>query len=166
LIIRPATEADHLAITEIIIPVIRAGETYALDRDMTEAAALDYWFGADKQTFVAQDEDGIVVGTYYLRQNQRGGGSHVCNCGYMTGSKATGKGIARAMCLHSLEQARIRGFRAMQFNFVVGSNTRAVDLWKSLGFAEVGRLPSAFDHPQLGPVDALVLFRSLTQEGE
>ncbi|MFY7835742.1 MAG: GNAT family N-acetyltransferase [Novosphingobium sp.] len=161
LIIRLATEADHVAVLGIVMPVIRAGETYALDRDMTEPAVLAYWFGADKQTFVAQAEDGAILGTYYLRRNQPGGGRHVCNCGYMTSSMATGKGVARAMCLHSLEQARAQGFRAMQFNFVVSSNTRAVGLWKSLGFAEVGRLPGAFDHPHLGSVDALVLFRSL-----
>ncbi|MFM2372636.1 MAG: hypothetical protein RIS85_2358 [Pseudomonadota bacterium] len=159
--IRLATAADGPAIAAIILPVIRAGETYALDRDMTEAAALAYWLGADKQTFVAQDDDGAILGTYYIRRNQAGGGGHVCNCGYMTAAAATGRGVARAMCAHSLDQAREFGYRGMQFNFVVSTNERAVALWKALGFREVGRLPLSFDHPVHGMVDALVLFREL-----
>jgi ribosomal protein S18 acetylase RimI-like enzyme len=158
--IRPATANDAPAIWRVIGPAIRAGETYALDRDMTEADALAYWLGNDRATYVAED-DGEIVGTYYLRTNQSGGGSHVCNCGYMTAAAATGRGVARAMCLHSLEQARQRGYRAMQFNFVVSTNTRAVALWQALGFEIVGRLPRAFRHPSLGDVDALVMFRSL-----
>lgn len=158
--IRPATIADRPAIWSIIGPTIRAGETYTLDRNMSETDALDYWLGADRETFVAE-EGGEILGTYYIRRNQAGGGSHVCNCGYMTGTKATGRGIARAMCRHSLEHARARGYLAMQFNFVVSSNTRAVALWQSLGFEVVGRLPQAFQHPSLGYVDALVMFRAL-----
>lgn len=158
--IRPATKADAAAIWRILGPVIRAGETYALDRDMSEAAALAYWLGGDRETFVA-DDGGEIVGTYYLRANQAGGGGHICNCGYMTSPAATGRGVARAMCLHSLEHARQRGYRGMQFNFVVASNTRAVALWRSLGFQIVGRLPEAFDHPSLGYTDALVMFRAL-----
>ncbi|APW72072.1 MULTISPECIES: GNAT family N-acetyltransferase [Sphingopyxis] len=158
--IRSATPADAAAIWAIIGPTIRAGDTYALDRDMGEEQALAYWFGADKEVFVAEVE-GAVLGTYYLRANQAGGGAHVCNCGYMTAAAATGRGIARAMCDHSVERARARGFRAMQFNFVVSSNDRAVRLWQRLGFEVVGRLPGAFDHPAHGFVDALVLYRTL-----
>ena len=160
LLIRPASSDDAAAIWAIIEPVIRAGETYTLDRDMSENDALAYWSGADKETFVAE-EGGFVLGTYYLRANQAGGGNHVCNAGYMTGAAATGRGVARAMCLHSLDHARARGFRAMQFNFVVSSNVRAVGLWQSLGFEVVGRLPGAFDHPAEGFVDALVMVRTL-----
>lgn len=158
--IRRAQPADAPAVWQIIHPTIRAGETYTLDRDMTEADALAYWFGEDRETFLAE-EDGEIVGTYFLRPNQAGGGSHVCNCGYMTSPAATGRGIARAMCHHSMEYARQRGYRAMQFNFVVSSNTRAVSLWQSLGFDIVGRLPEAFHHPTLGYVDALVMYRRL-----
>jgi len=158
--IRPATLDDTAAIWAILEPTIRAGETYTLDRDMPEVDALAYWFGTDKAVFVAE-EDGVILGTYYLRANQAGGGAHVCNCGYMTGAAATGRGVARAMALHSFDAAKARGFRAMQFNFVVASNTRAVGLWQSLGFDIVGRLPGAFDHPALGFVDALVMFRAL-----
>ena len=158
--IRAAQASDAPAIWRIIGPTIRAGETYALDRDMTEVDAVAYWLGGDRETFVAE-EGGEILGTYYLRANQAGGGRHVCNCGYMTGGAATGRGVARAMCRHSLDQARRRGYRAMQFNFVVSSNARAVALWESFGFEVVGRLPKAFDHPTLGYVDALVMFRSL-----
>lgn len=160
MLIRPATRDDAAAIWSIIGPTIRAGETYALPRDMSEAEGLAYWMGADKETFVAED-GGRIVGAYYLRANQAGGGSHVANCGYMTDAGATGRGIARTMCEHSLAHARSRGFRAMQFNFVVSTNERAVKLWQSLGFEIVGRLAGAFNHPARGYVDALVMFRAL-----
>lgn len=158
--IRPATPDDTAAIWSIIEPVIRAGETLTLDRGMSKADALAYWFDSDKEAFVAET-DGILLGTYYLRANQTGGGAHFANAGYVTGAAATGRGVARAMCLHSIDHAKSRGFRAMQFNFVVSSNERAVGLWRSLGFVIVGRLPDAFDHPKLGFVDALVMVRAL-----
>ncbi len=158
--IRPAQSADRDAIAAIVMPTIRQGTTYALDREMSEADALAYWLGPDKETFVAEEE-GAIVGTYYLRRNQPGGGSHVCNCGYMTAPVAAGRGVARRMCAHSLDHARARGFRAMQFNFVVGTNERAIGLWQAMGFAVVGRLPEAFAHPEHGFVDALVMHRTL-----
>ncbi len=158
--LRLAIAADAEAIWAILEPVIRAGETYALSRDMSRADALAYWLGADRETFVAE-ADGAVLGTYYLRANQAGGGGHVANCGYMTAAAATGRGIARQMAHHSFDRAAARGFRAMQFNFVVASNVAAVHLWQALGFAVVGTLPGAFAHPRLGHVDALVMFRDL-----
>jgi ribosomal protein S18 acetylase RimI-like enzyme len=127
---------------------------------MSEGDALAYWLAADKETFVAE-ENGVILGTYFIRSNQAGGGAHVCNCGYITSAAATGRGIARLMCQHSLNHARARGYRAMQFNFVVSTNERAVRLWESLGFEIVGRLPLAFKHPIHGYVDALVMFQSL-----
>lgn len=160
MLIRRAEARDVAAIWGIIAPIIRAGETYALDPAMSEADALAYWLGPDRETFVAE-ADGVILGTYYLRANQAGGGSHVCNCGYMTSPAAMGRGVARAMCAHSIEQACERGFRAMQFNFVVSTNERAVSLWQALGFEIVGRLPGAFHHPGRGYVDALIMFRSL-----
>lgn len=161
MMIRRATSADAPAIAAIVMPVIRDGTTYALDRDMSESAALAYWMGEDRETFVAVDQGGLVLGTYYIRPNQAGGGRHVCNCGYMTSPAATGRGVARAMCEHSLAHARTQGFLAMQFNFVVSTNERAVRLWQSLGFAIVGTLPGAFDHPREGHVDAFVMHRPL-----
>ncbi|WP_354310169.1 GNAT family N-acetyltransferase [Sphingomonas trueperi] len=160
LVIRPAVGQDGAAIWAILEPVIRAGETYALDRDLSREAALAYWLAADRASFVAEAE-GRVLGTYYLRANQGGGGAHVANCGYATHPEARGRGIARAMAEHSVAEARARGFRAMQFNFVVSSNAPAVRLWHALGFETVGRVPEAFDHPSLGLVDALILYRRL-----
>lgn len=160
MLIRDARQEDGPAIAAIIMPTIAEGATYTLDRDLSEAAALSYWLGADKETFVLEDS-GDVIGTFYIRANQAGGGRHVCNCGYMTRGDAGGRGAGRFMCEQSMIIARARGFRAMQFNFVVSTNEGAVRLWQRLGFAVVGRLPGAFDHPRHGFVDALVMFRDL-----
>ena len=160
LLIRAATLADQAAIWGILEPVIRAGETYALPADLSEAEAITYWAGPGREVFVAE-HDGRVVGTYFLCANQRGGGDHVANAAYATDPAMRGRGIARRMADHSLAVATRRGFSAMQFNFVVSSNKDAVHLWQSLGFEVVGRLSGAFRHPQLGPVDALVMFRRL-----
>jgi ribosomal protein S18 acetylase RimI-like enzyme len=127
---------------------------------LSRREALAFWRAPAHAVFVAQ-VGAEVLGTYYLRPNQKGGGAHVANCGYATHPRARGRGIARAMCVHSLELARRQGFTAMQFNFVVATNDPAVALWKSLGFEVVGRLPGAFRHPKHGPVDALVMHRAL-----
>ena len=158
--IRSAKCEDYESIWVILEPMIRAGETYTLPREMRREDALTYWFSEEKETFV-WEENGAILGTYFLKANQQGGGSHVANCGYVTAAAAQGRGIARAMCLHSLERAKERGFRAMQFNFVVSTNERAVKLWLGLGFEIVGRLPRAFAHPEQGFVDALVMYRML-----
>jgi GNAT superfamily N-acetyltransferase len=161
MLIRSATRRrDDEATWRILEPVLRAGETYTLPREIRREDALAYWFSPEHETFVAE-QDGSILGTYYLRANQRGGGAHVANCGYVTAKQATGRGVARAMCLHSLDIARERGFRAMQFNFVVSTNERAIRLWTTLGFATVGWLPGAFLHPAHGYVDALVMYRAL-----
>jgi ribosomal protein S18 acetylase RimI-like enzyme len=148
------------AIGAILEPVIRAGDAYALPADLGREEALHYWFAPGNWVFVAE-VDGEIAGSYFLRANQRGGGAHVCNCGYVTDLRRRGCGVARAMCEHSLEFGREQGFRAMQFNFVVGTNAAAVHLWEQCGFREVGRLPGAFLHPDLGFVDALVMWREL-----
>jgi ribosomal protein S18 acetylase RimI-like enzyme len=158
--IRPATEADHQAVLAIVAPTLAAGETYAIARDLDDAGVLAYWFGPTHEVFVAEDE-GVILGTYYLMANQTGGGAHVANCGYMTAPAAQGRGLARAMCEHSLVGAKDRGFRAMQFNHVVSTNIRAVALWQKLGFDIVGTLPQAFNHPVHGYVDSYVMFRAL-----
>jgi ribosomal protein S18 acetylase RimI-like enzyme len=158
--IRLATDDDKDAIWAILEPMIRRGDTYTLPREMSKSQALEFWFAAGNETFVWQ-EGGAILGTYFLRANQRGGGAHVANCGYVTATGAEGRGIARAMCLHSLQHARERGFRAMQFNFVVSTNERAVKLWRDLGFEIVGRLSGGFHHPEHGFVDALVMYQKL-----
>ena len=160
MIVRPAIASDDDAIWAMLEPVFRAGETYCVPRDIGRGAALDYWSGAPHEVFLAEDA-GQPLGTYFLTPNQMGGGAHVCNCGFVTGEAARGKGVARAMLAHALEAAKAAGFRAMQFNFVIATNTRAIAIWHEHGFETVGRLPGAFDHPTSGYVDALVMFRKL-----
>jgi len=158
--IRPAEPSDDDAIWAILEPTFRAGETYPIPREVSRADALAYWRTPGHAVFMAED-GGKIVGTYYLRANNKGGGAHVANCGYMVAPGAMGRGVARAMCDHSLGIARERGFTAMQFNFVIASNKRAVRLWQSMGFDIVGTLPGAFQHPARGLVDAYVMYRAL-----
>ena len=158
--IRKAEPGDEDGIWAALAPVIAAGETYALPRNMDRAAALAYWLAPEKTTYVAEAE-GQIAGTYYLRANQAGGGAHVANCGYVTAAWAQGQGVARVLGAHSLQAARASGFRAMQFNLVVSTNTRAVRLWQALGFAITGTLLGAFAHPVRGDVDAYVMYRRL-----
>ncbi len=160
LAIRAATPADDGAVWAILEPTFRAGETYPIPREVSRTEALAYWRNAGHDVFVAET-GGKVVGTYYLRANNRGGGAHVANCGYIVAADSYGGGVARAMCAHSLQAAKARGFTAMQFNFVISSNDRAVKLWQSMGFKIVGTLPGAFAHPTWGMVDAYVMHRTL-----
>ena len=160
LTIRPASPTDMDAVWSILEPTLRAGETYALPRHWSRSDSLAYWLSPDNEVFVAEDE-GRVLGTYYLRANQRGGGGHVADCGYVTAPASTGRGVATAMCLHSLERAAEPGFRAMQFNFVVSTNEQAIRLWRRFGFDLIATIPQAFEHPVLGFVDSLIMYRAL-----
>jgi len=159
-VIRRYEPTDASALWDMLCPVFRAGETYAVDPGISREAALAMWTEASHGCFVLIDGGGLL-GSFYLKRNQEGGGSHVCNCGFVTAPQAEGRGIARAMLGEALARARASGFRAMQFNFVVETNTRAIALWQSHGFETVGRLPGAFDHPTEGMVDALVMYRRL-----
>ncbi len=158
--IRSAVPSDRDAILTILQPIIRSGETYALPSDWSGEQILGYWMAPAHRVLVAE-VDGRVRGTCYLRPNQLGGGAHVANAGYATHPEAAGRGIARALAERSFAVAREAGFTAMQFNVVVASNTRAIALWRSLDFTEIGRVPEAFRHPGLGLVDALVMHRRL-----
>ncbi|MBD8875645.1 GNAT family N-acetyltransferase [Roseibium polysiphoniae] len=166
LVVRPMRSADNEEVLDMLQPVFAAGDTYAIDTDMSRAETLAYWTGGGHEAFVVEaSEDGRtqLLGTYYLCQNHKGGGAHVCNCGFVTAAAARGKGVARTMLEHALKTAPERGFRAMQFNFVVSTNTRAIAIWQSYGFDIAGRLPGAFNHPSHGYVDALVMYKDLTQ---
>lgn len=158
--IRRAAISDSDAMWDMLAPVFQAGDTYAIDANISREAAMNYWLADDKFTFVAEI-DGILYGTYYLKQNQAGGGAHVCNCGYITAPQARGRGIAGAMCQHSQAAALEHGFQAMQFNFVVSTNIGAIRLWQKLGFEIVGTIPDAFIHPSKGPVDAHIMYKWL-----
>lgn len=159
-IIRRATDADFDGIWEIFHAVVAKGDTYAYDPATTKEEARAIWMAPSLNTYVVL-LDGEVVGTYVLRANQPGLGSHVANCGYMAHPGHGGKGLGRTMCEHSLDEARGMGFLAMQFNAVVSTNERAVALWKKVGFEIVGTLPKAFRHRELGLVDLYVMHRFL-----
>ena len=161
--IRVATDADHEAIWNIFHEIVAAGDTYALDPEMSREEALAYWFRADARTYVVE-ENGRVLGTYILKPNQSGHGSHVANAAFMVASYAQGSGLGRTMAEHCLSEAQRAGFRAMQFNFVISTNTAAIHLWKQLGFKIVGTLPAAFRHPEKGFVDVYVMYRSLIED--
>jgi len=156
--IRPATDADRDAIWEIFREVIAAGETYPLEQDISREDAFVYWFQRDARVFVAEN-NGEIVGSYTLHQNQVAGGAHVANAGFIVSNNARGQGVGRAMGEHCLAEARRLGFRAMQFNFVVSTNQSAVKLWQDLGMKIVGTLPGAFKHPTRGYVDVYVMFQ-------
>ena len=159
--IRPACPEDADAIWQILHPVFSSGRTYAIDPHITREDALRYWTGGTHRAFVAL-KGTRILGTYYIRPNQGGNGDHICNCGYMTAPQAQGKGLARRMLAHSLQEARAMGFAAMQFNFVLANNARALDIWTRAGFHEIGRIPDAFRHPDDGLIDACILYKPLT----
>ena len=158
--IREADDNDLDAIWPIFHEIVEAGDSYAYPTDTSKQNAQKFWLQQPRKTFVFE-ENGKVLGTYFIKTNQAGPGSHVCNCGYMVSSSARGKGLATAMCKHSQIIAKELDYKAMQFNFVATSNDTAVRLWHKLGFQTVGRLPKAFNHPKLGYVDALVMYQWL-----
>jgi L-amino acid N-acyltransferase YncA len=158
--IREATRNDFEAIWPIFHEIVEAGDTYAYPRDTTMSEGERLWIEAPRKTWVVE-EDGRILGTYYIKTNQAGPGDHVCNCGYMVSATARGRGLATKMCEHSQQVARELGYKAMQFNFVATSNEGAIRLWTRLGFDTVGRLPKAFNHPDLGYIDALVMYKWL-----
>lgn len=158
--IRRATPADFDGIWPLLRDVFRAGDTYAVDPDISKEAAQDYWMGQVTATYIAESADGIL-GTYYIKTNQPGGGAHICNCGYIVATAARGQGVAARMCAHSQSQAAALGYTAMQFNFVLASNAGAVRLWHRLGFDTIGTIPDAFAHPRHGLVAAHIMYKAL-----
>ena len=159
--IRVAQDEDWDQIWPIFEEIVKAGETYAYERDIQKQEAFFIWLKRTKKAFV-YEAGGKVLGTYFLNPNKAGPGKHVCNCGYMVSSEAGGRGIATAMCEHSQKTAIQMGFKAMQFNFVTSTNVGAIALWHKLGFETVGTLPKAFNHPKEGFIDALVMYKWLT----
>lgn len=158
--IRVATADDWEAIWPIFREIVRAGETYAFDPGLSKAEGRQLWMIAPHKTYVFE-EDGQILGTYFLKANFAGPGGHVCNCGYMVSAQARGRGLATQLCEHSQEVALALDYKAMQFNYVAASNEGAVRLWRRLGFEVVGRLPGAVNHPSRGLVDALVMYKWL-----
>ena len=160
IVIRAAGPDDFDGIWPLLRDAFRAGDTYAVAPDISKEDARAYWMTQARATYIAIGDEGII-GTYYIKTNQPGGGAHVCNCGYIVSPAARGQGLAARLCAHSQDEARRLGYRAMQFNLVLASNAGAVRLWQRLGFATVGTIPEAYMHPTLGLVDAFVMYRHL-----
>ena len=158
--IRVATKEDEEGLWNILEPMIRKGGAYVFLLDKSKKSLMDYWLGTEKTTF-AVERGGELVGTFYLKANQEGLGDHVCNAGFVVAQEAEGQGLGRWMGTIALEEAKNRGYLAMQFNFVIQTNEPAVHLWKSLGFSVLGEIPEAYRHPKLGLVSALIFYKKL-----
>ncbi|MBS1797054.1 MAG: GNAT family N-acetyltransferase [Acidobacteria bacterium] len=158
--IREAAAADREAVWKIIEETLARGDSYTFAPGSPRERMLDFWFGPDKHTYVA-DAGGAILGTFFIKANQPDLGAHVANAGYMVPDASKGRGVGRAMAEFSLDEARRLGFRAMQFNFVVKSNETAVRLWQRLGFEIVGEIPEAFQHKEHGLTNALIMYRKL-----
>lgn len=152
---------DADAVWAIIEPVIEAGDTYTFAPGTSREELLNWWFADGHHCYTAENESGEVLGIFWLRKNQPGLGDHVCNAAYMVSPAAHGRGVGRQMAEFSLDEARRLGFTAMQFNFVVASNTAAVRLWRSVGMEIIGTIPDAFRHQQYGLTDAYIMYRKL-----
>jgi GNAT superfamily N-acetyltransferase len=152
---------DRDQIWQIFSAVIKSGDTYAFDPDSTEGVLDQYWFGNHVDTFVAEAGNSEIVGTYIIKPNQPGLGSHIANCGYMVRPDQRGKGIGKRLCEHSIQFAKEHGFTGIQFNIVVSTNTTAVKLWQQCGFKIIGTTPGGFRHRTLGLVDTYIMFMDL-----
>ena len=161
--IRPMTAEDFERFWPTFQAIVQAAETYAYDPALSIDQARQLWLELPLHTLLAE-EDGELLGSYYLKANAAGPGAHVGNCGYMVCEQARGRGVARLMCEHSQKLARQEGLLALQFNCVVATNDVAVALWTKLGFDTVGRLPRVFRHARLGLVDGLVMYKWLADE--
>lgn len=155
------TETDWPEVWAILEPAFRAGESYPLPRDVNESDAKAYWINRDRFNAVARNDDGKIVGVYYLRPDQGGPGDHVCNAGYVIASNARGQGYAVKLCLESQDRARAMGYRGMKFNLVVANNQAAVKAWLKAGMEIIGTIPNAFRHPTAGYVDAHIMYKDL-----
>lgn len=158
--IRKANPSDYDSIWEIFSEVIQTGDTYVFDPNTPKSELQKHWFADYMNTFVAE-ENGQILGTYILKPNQLGLGNHIANCSYMVSSKAQGKGIGSTLCEHSIQFAKESGYFGIQFNIVVSTNTRAVELWKKFGFQIIGTTPKGFRHASLGMVDTYIMFKEL-----
>lgn len=160
-----ARPSHYGEIWNIFSEVVRAGDTYVYDPLITKEEALHIWCGDQVKTFVAIS-DHIVVGTYVIKPNFPGLGSHIANCSYMVSCQARGQGVGRAMAEHSLKYAMKAGFIGMQFNIVVSTNKSAVKLWQALGFQIIGTTPRGFNHTKLGYVDTYIMYKELIGSDE
>ncbi|MFF6910785.1 GNAT family N-acetyltransferase [Streptomyces sp. NPDC012389] len=162
MLIREATTEDWPAIWPFFHTIVAAGETLTYPPDLGKEEAQGWWYvGAPNRVVVAVDDAGEILGTAKMNRNHMGNGSHVASATYMVDPAHSGKGVGRALCEHSVDWARTSGFRAMQFNAVVETNTRAVKLYESVGFEVIGTLPEGFNHPTEGYVGLHIMHKAL-----
>ena len=158
--IRKALPEDHQAVWEILQSIILRGDTFAFSPSLTKEEMLLYWFAKDKHVYVALDENEIA-GTFFIKDNQPGLGSHIANAAYAVSLGSRGKGIGKIMGEFSLKEAKQLGYTAIQFNLVVKTNTAAVKLWRSIGFEIIGEIPNAFNHREHGLVNSFIMYKKL-----
>jgi L-amino acid N-acyltransferase YncA len=161
MIIREADINDIDGIWEIFEKVVKGGDTFAFDPDTTKEEMIKLWLAPAMKTFVAE-ENGRIAGSYFIKPNQPGLGAHVSNCGYMVHPEVRGKGAGALMCAHSIVKAKELGYMGMQYNLVVSTNTKAVQLWERSGFKIIGTIPRGFHHKNLGYVNAYIMFREIS----
>ncbi len=142
--IRPFEDDDWTEFLPVLQEVAREGQTYAMPRDIDEAEARRYWSG---QHVVTAREGGTLLGSAKMGPNRPAQGAHVGTASFMVGSEARGRGVGRALGEYVVDWHRREGFRSIQFNAVVETNTGAVRLWQALGFEVVGTVPEAFRLP-------------------
>jgi L-amino acid N-acyltransferase YncA len=157
MMIRKATINDLEGVWKIFEVVIKTGDTFAFAPGTRKDELQKIWFADGMDTFVAEDH-GKINGTYFIKPNQPGLGSHIANCGYMVDPGARGKGLGMQMCEHSIHTAKALGYKGMQFNLVVSTNLKAVKLWEKAGFKIIGIIPGGFYHQSFGYVDAYIMF--------
>ncbi|UII79624.1 GNAT family N-acetyltransferase [Flagellimonas sp. CMM7] len=160
--IRKATEFDFDKVWEIFSKVINTGDTYVFNPNTPKEDLKRHWFADYMETYVVE-ENGQILGTYIIKPNQIDLGNHIANCSYMVNPNAQGKGIGKKLCEHSLEIARKRNFKGIQFNIVVSTNKGAVALWKKYGFQIIGTTPKGFRHSKLGLVDTYIMYKGLKE---
>ena len=158
--IRDTIEKDFEEIWDIFHSVVATGDTYAYSPDTSKEDAYAYWMPPHKKTYVATINN-EVIGTYFIKDNQPGLGSHIANAAYMVHPKHQGKGIGLYMAQHSIAEAKNLNYSAMQFNLVVSSNEPAVSLWKKMGFKIIGTIPQGFRHSSQGLIDTYILHMGL-----
>jgi len=161
--ISEVTKNDFMSFWPVFKDVVSAQETYAFDPDIDFESAYNLWCLSPQKAYVIKD-NGIILGSYYIKPNASGPSAHISNCGYIVSPESRGKGIARKLCLHSQKIAIEFGYSAMQFNSVVSSNEIAINLWKKLGYNIIGTIPNAYNHKKLGLIDAFIMHKQLSTE--
>jgi GNAT superfamily N-acetyltransferase len=159
MVVRTATEADWARIWPFFAAIVAAGETYAYPTDLTIDTARSLWMASPPgRTVVAVDGGGTVLGSAKMGPNRPGRGAHVATASFMVDPAGQGRGVGRALGEEMLSWARSAGYRAVQFNAVVETNTTAVRLWRALGFEILATVPEAFDHPRYGYVGLHIMY--------